>query len=46
MQSKDRPYVLFVAEKIYFEVSKLKKSKMFLDPNLILAISSMKKNKI
>ena len=26
MQSKDRPYVLFVAEKIYFEVSKLKKS--------------------
>ena len=26
MQSKDKPYVLFVAEKIYFEVSKLKKS--------------------
>ena len=26
MQPKDRPYVLFVAEKIYFEVSKLKKS--------------------
>jgi len=26
MQSKDRPYVLFVAEKIYFEVSKIKKS--------------------
>ena len=26
MQSKDRPYVLFVAEKIYFEVSKIKKN--------------------
>ena len=26
MQSKDRPYVLFVAEKIYCEISKIKKS--------------------
>ena len=26
MQSKDRPYVLFVPEKIYFEVSKIKKN--------------------
>ena len=26
MQSKDRPYVLFVAEKIYLEVNKIKKS--------------------
>tara|TARA_B100000029_G_scaffold369868_1_gene363706 strand:- start:2017 stop:2454 length:438 start_codon:yes stop_codon:yes gene_type:complete len=26
MQSKDRPYVLFVAEKIYLEISKIKKS--------------------
>ncbi len=26
MQSKDMPYVLFVAEKIYFEISKIKKS--------------------
>ena len=26
MQSKERPYVLFVAEKIYYEISKIKKS--------------------
>ena len=26
MQSKDRPYMLFVAEKIYLEISKIKKS--------------------
>ena len=26
MQSKDRPYVLFVAESIYFQVSKIKKN--------------------
>ena len=25
MKSKDRPYVLFVAEKIYLEISKIKK---------------------
>ena len=26
MKSKERPYVLFVAEKIYYEISKIKKS--------------------
>ena len=70
MKSKDKPYILYVAEKIYLEVSEIKKkckkiilgctelpiaifafksfkkvktSKIFLDPNLILANAAMKK---
>ena len=70
MKSKDKPYILHVAEKIYLEVSKIKKkckkiilgctelpiaifafksfkkvktSKIFLDPNLILANAAVKK---
>ena len=38
MQSKDMPYVLFVAEKIYFEISKIKKSNP--DFSIIDAIDS------
>ena len=55
MRSKDKPYILYVAEKIYLEIFKIKKknnsfkniktSKVFLDPNLILATAAMKKYK-
>ena len=52
MKSKDRPYVLYVAEKIYLEISKIKKENKnfsninavenFIGTNLYKEISSGK----